>query len=137
MPTIAAAAPNPANANSSSEPDPIRRTAWKLAYAASIASVQLQMLKIWMYQALRVLSHSGMWWMTPMSATSPGGSSIAAGIRKTIVVWYDWFRDGMRTTKSWAVAAIVPRIAKVVQPGVVERRCETAGTAANAVAAAT
>ena len=40
-----------------------------------------------------------------MNATSSGGSSIAAGIRNTIVVWYDWFR-GVRTTKSCATAAI-------------------------------
>ena len=33
---------------------------WKAAYAASIESVQLQMLKVWMYQALRLFSHSGM-----------------------------------------------------------------------------
>ncbi len=75
--------------------------------------------------------------MTPISATSAGGSSIAAGIRKTIVVWYDWFREGMRTTKSCAVAAIRARIVKVVQPGVDEPSRVIAGTAATAVAAPT
>ena len=62
-------------------------TAWKPAHAASIESVQMQMLKIATYQRTRVFSHSGMCWTIPISATSSGGSSIAAGIRKTIVVW--------------------------------------------------
>ena len=66
---------------------------------------------------LRLLSHSGMCMATPISTTSSGGSSIAAGIRKTIVVWYDWFR-GVRTTKSCATAAIVPRMTNVAHPGV-------------------
>jgi hypothetical protein len=38
------------------------------------------------------------------------------GIRKTIVVWYDWFR-GVPTTNSCADAAIAPRIANGRQPG--------------------
>jgi hypothetical protein len=49
------------------------------------------MLKTWMYQAVRFFSQSGMCWMTGTRATSSGGSSSAAGIRKTIEVWYDWF----------------------------------------------
>ena len=75
-----------------------------------------------MYQALRFFSHSGMCWIRPMNATSSGGSSIAAGIRNTIVVWYDWLR-GVRTTKSCATAATL-RMTKVVQPGVCGLRCE-------------
>jgi hypothetical protein len=74
--------------------------------------------------------------MTPISATSSGGRRIAAGIRKTIVVWYDWFR-GVRTTKSCAIAAVTPRIAKVIQPSVSARRCVSGGNAATAVATAT
>jgi hypothetical protein len=85
--TIAAAADRPASAYSTSDAGASRRTPWKAAYAASIDSVQLQMLKIWMYQALRFFSHSGMCWTTPISTISSGGSSITAGIRKTIVVW--------------------------------------------------
>ena len=50
------------------------------------------MLNVWMYQARRVLSHSGMCCTTPISATSSGGSSSAAAIRKTIEVWYEWSR---------------------------------------------
>ena len=34
-----------------------------------------------------------------------------------MVVWYDWFR-GVRTTKSCATAATVPRMTNVVHPGV-------------------
>jgi hypothetical protein len=30
-----------------------------------------------------------MCWTTPIRATSSGGRSMAAGMRKTIVVWYD------------------------------------------------
>src|SRR5919202_40453 len=36
-------------------------TPWKLAHAASIESVQLEMLNTPMYHAMRVLSHSGTW----------------------------------------------------------------------------
>src|SRR5919108_526748 len=64
------------------------------------------MLKLWMYQGYRTFSHSGMCWTTPTRATSSGGRRIAAGMRKTIVVWYDWSR-GVRTTKSCATAAHV------------------------------
>ena len=134
--TIEAAAAIPAMAYCTSLPESILRTAWNAAYAASIDSVQLQMLKIWMYQALRFFSHSGMCWIRPMNATSSGGSSIAAGIRNTIVVWYDWLR-GVRTTKSCATAAIKPRMTKVVQPGVCGLRRERSGTTAKAVASAT
>jgi len=94
------------------------------------------MLKIWMYQALRFFSHSGICWMRPMNATSSGGSSIAAGIRNTIVVWYDWFR-GVRTTKSCATAAIRPRITKVGHPGVCGLSRDSSGTTEMAVARAT
>ena len=94
------------------------------------------MLKIWMYQALRLLSHSGMCIATPISTTSSGGSSIAAGIRKTIVVWYDWFR-GVRTTNSCATAAIVPRMTKVVQPGVCGLSRESNGSETAVATAAT
>jgi hypothetical protein len=95
------------------------------------------MLKIWMYQALRVLSHSGMCCTRATRATSSGGSSIAAGMRKTIVVWYDWFRRGMRTTKSCAVAAISPKTQNVVQPGVSGPRRDSRGTTVAMVTAAT
>ena len=67
---------------------PAPSVAWKVAQLASSEIVQLQMLKIWLYQAFRFFSHSGTCWITPISATSSGGSSITAGIRKTIVVWY-------------------------------------------------
>src|SRR3954465_1893565 len=53
--------------------------------------------------------------ITPTRGTSSGGSRIAAGIRKTMVVWYDWLR-GVRTTKSCATAAITASTTKVVQP---------------------
>ena len=117
-------------------PEIVPLMAWKHAQAESIESVQLQMLKLWMYQALRVFSHSGSWWTIPISATSSGGSSIAAGIRKTIVVWYDWLR-GVRTTNNCAVAAMTTRIANVAQPWVPAFRCESGGIAATAKAAAT
>src|SRR5215470_4420940 len=94
------------------------------------------MLKIWMYQALRVLSHSGMWWTTPINATSAGDSSMAAGTRKTIVVWYDKLR-GVRTTKSCATAAIAARMTNVAQPGVSSDSCESSGTVVTVAAAAT
>src|SRR4029079_2753713 len=94
------------------------------------------MLKIWMYQALRLFSHSGMCIATPISATSSGGSNIAAGIRKTIVVWYDWFR-GVRTTNSCATAATSGRRTNVVHPGVSGVRREGSGTTVTAVARAT
>ena len=94
------------------------------------------MLKIWMYQADRLLSHSGMCMATPISTTSSGGSSIAAGIRKTIVVWYDWFR-GVRTTKSCATAAIVPRMTNVAHPGVCGLSRASSGSAMAVVIAAT
>jgi hypothetical protein len=51
-------------------------------------------------------------------------------------VWYDWFR-GVRTTKSCATAAIVPRMRKVVQPGVCGLRRERSGTEIASVTAAT
>src|SRR5215470_11250494 len=94
------------------------------------------MLKIWMYQALRVFNHSGTWWTTAISATSAGGSSIAAGTRKTIVVWYDWLR-GVRTTNSCATAAVAARMTKVVQPEVSSDNCESNGTVIATAAAAT
>jgi hypothetical protein len=77
-----------------------------------------------------------MWWSTPISATSSGGEQHHGGIRKTIVVWYDWFR-GVRTTNSCATAAIAPRIRKVAQPGVFGLRCESSGIAVASVTAAT
>jgi len=43
------------------------------------------------------------------------GRSSAAGIRKTIEVWYDWFFP-VRTRKSWATAADVERIRKAIHP---------------------
>jgi hypothetical protein len=73
------------------------------------------MLKLWMYQAARFFSQSGRCWMIGISATCSGGSSRAAGIRKTIVVWYDVFLP-VRTRKSWATPAAAPRIRKVIQP---------------------
>ncbi|TML52473.1 MAG: hypothetical protein E6G21_05215 [Actinobacteria bacterium] len=57
---------------------------------------------------------------------------MTAGIRKTIVVWYDWLR-GVRTTKSCAIAAAVPRIANVNQPFVPTRRWVSKGTETTAV----
>src|SRR2546430_9507229 len=66
--------------------------AWKLAHAASSESVQLQMLKVWLYQAFRFFSHSGMCWITPIRATSCGGGNITAGIRKTTGGGWDWVR---------------------------------------------
>src|SRR3989304_2323304 len=72
------------------------------------------MLKLWMYQAGRLRSHSGMFWTIAISATSSSGSRSAAGSRNTPVVWYDRL-PGVRTTKSWASATLAPRIANVVQ----------------------
>ena len=57
-----------------------------------------------------------MFWTIPMRTTSSGGSSSAAASRKTIEVWNDRSFDWNRTVKSWAIAAAVPRIAKVSQP---------------------
>ena len=59
--TIDAAAATPASAYETRLLEEMLMTAWKLAQAPSIASVQLKMLKLWMYQATRVFSHSGMW----------------------------------------------------------------------------
>ena len=57
-----------------------------------------------------------MFWTIPMRTTSSGGSSSAAASRNTIEVWNDSSFDWKRTVKSWAIAAPVPRIAKVSQP---------------------
>ena len=89
------------------------------------------MLKLWMYQAARLRSHSGMCWTIAISATNSGGSRRAAGSRNTLVVWYDRL-PGVRTTKSWASATLAPRIAKVVQP----RVCWSIRTTNGPVAAA-
>src|SRR5437763_2894801 len=107
--------------------------AWKAAQAASSEIVQLQMLKVWLYQAFLFFSHSGTCWITPKSATSSGGSSITAGIKKTTVVWYDWFL-GVRTTKSCAIAAADPRMMNVAQLWVPARRCVRRGSEAAAAA---
>src|ERR1044072_7558544 len=101
-----------------------------------MASVQLQILKIWMYQALRVFSHSGMWCTMAISATSAGDSSIAAGTRKTIVVWYDWLR-GVPGKKSCAPAAIAARMTEVAQPGVSSDSWESSGAVVAVATAAT
>ena len=52
-----------------------------------------------------------------------------------MVVWYDGFR-GVRTTKSCATAAIVPRTTKIVQPGVCVLSRESSGSAIAVVIAA-
>src|SRR6476660_8935242 len=73
--------------------------------------------------------------ITPTSATSSGGSSMAAGIRKTIVVWYDWLR-GVRTTNSCATAAIRASTTNVVQPREWVPSREMSGKTATAVTTA-
>ena len=61
---------------------------------------------------------------------------MAAGIRKTIVVWYDWSR-GVRTTKSCAIAAHEARTRNVGQPCDPGFRCESGTRAAATAIAAT
>ena len=135
--TIVAAAATPAIAYETRLVLPrASSTTWKAAQAAIIENVQLAMLKIAMYQGSRVFSHSGSGWSRPRSATRPGGKSIAAGIRKTIVVWYAWWR-GVPTTKSCAVAEISARIANVVQPCVPVFKWLSGGAVAAIVAAIT
>ena len=51
-------------------------------------------------------------------------------------MWYDWFR-GVRTTKSCATAAIVPRMTNVAQPGVCGLSRASSGSAMAVVIAAT
>ena len=51
-------------------------------------------------------------------------------------MWYDWFR-GVRTTKSCATAAIVPRMTKVVHPGVCGLSRDSSGSETAVVMAAT
>ena len=94
------------------------------------------MLNVWMYQASRDFSHSGMCCTTPISATSSGGSRSAAAIRKTIEVWYEWSRIVV-TPKSCAIPAHAARMRKVGQPCVWMPSLAIGGIAANAVAAAT
>jgi hypothetical protein len=55
------------------------------------------MLKVWTYHVRRVFSHSGTCWIRAIGATSSGGRSSTAAIRKTPVVWYDLL-PGVRTT---------------------------------------
>ena len=90
------------------------------------------MLKLWMYQAARFLSQSGRCWMIGISATCSGGSRSAAGIRKTIVVWYEVFFP-VRTRKSWATPAASARMRNVIQPSV---WCSSRGRNGPATAAA-
>jgi hypothetical protein len=91
-----------------------------------MASVKFEMLKIWMYQTVLFLSQSGRCCTTGTSATSSGGSRSAAGIRKTIDVWYDWFFP-VRTRKSWATAAEPARIRNVIQSSCPRSSRESSG----------
>ena len=94
------------------------------------------MLKLAMYQGLRSLSHWGRCWTSGISATSSGFSTRIAGIRNTLVAWYDWFR-GVRTTKICATAAQPAKTMNVGQPGVCVVRCARNGIAAAPAASAT
>ena len=85
-----------------------------LPHAAIAAIVNTQMLNDCTYQVPRLRSHSGTCWISGMNATSPGGRSSTAAIRKTPVVWYDLF-PGVRTTKNCASATLVARIANSIQ----------------------
>ena len=73
---------------------------------------------------------------TPISATSSGGSSIAAGIRKTHEVWKDE-SFAVRTVYVWLAAAPAARIPNVAQPVVCAFRRRMKGTAAASAATAT
>ena len=58
-----------------------------LPHAAIVAIVKTQMFVDCTYHVPRLRSHSGTCWMSGISATSSGGSSSTAAIRKTPVVW--------------------------------------------------
>src|SRR5919198_3503441 len=77
-----------------------------------------------------------MCWMTPINATSSGGSRSAAAIRKTIDVWYEWSRIVV-TPKSWAIAAHAASRTNVGQPCVWTSSRAMGGIAAAAVVVAT
>src|SRR5579862_4841510 len=94
------------------------------------------MLKAWMWNGRRRLSQSGRCWTSAISATSSGGSSSAAGSRKTAVVWYDWF-PGVTTTNSCAVATPAASTANVIQPCVCWERRVTNGNATTSAAVRT
>src|SRR5918911_4646302 len=93
------------------------------------------MLNVWLNQAFRFFSHSGTCWTRPISAMNSGGRIIAAGIRKTIVVWYDWLR-GVRTTNSCATAAVAAKTMNVGHPRASGLMCASSGNAAAAETAA-
>ena len=85
-----------------------------LPHAAMVAIVYTQRFVDCTYHLPRLRSHSGTCWISGMSATSPGGRSRTAAIRKTPVVWYDLL-PGVRTTKNCANATLVARIANSSQ----------------------
>src|SRR5437588_3104879 len=72
------------------------------------------MLKVWMNQGYRNLSHSGTWAITTVRTTSSGGSRSAAATRKTVVVEYAWFA-GACTRRSCVKTARAARTANVIQ----------------------
>jgi hypothetical protein len=72
------------------------------------------MLNVCRYQRYRIFSHSGTICTTATRTSSCGGRISAAGIRKTMSVWYAW-SAGVRTTKRRATAAADARIRNGVQ----------------------
>ncbi len=86
--TIAAAVPARAKRTSSEAISPSApRTVWAAPHADIVAIVKTKMFVVWTYQVPRLRSHSGMCWISGISASRPGGTSSAAAIRKTPVVW--------------------------------------------------
>jgi hypothetical protein len=95
------------------------------------------MLNVCRYQRYRIFSHSGTIWTTATRTSSSGGRISAAGMRKTMSVWYAW-SAGVRTTNSRAVAAADARIKKAGHWSVVcSRPMNGSVTAAAVIATAT
>ena len=86
--TIAAAVPASAKRTSS---EAISPSAPEMTCAAPhadiVAIVNTKMFVICTYHVPRLRSHSGMCWISGISASSAGETSSAAAIRKTPVVW--------------------------------------------------
>ena len=86
--TIAAAVPASAKRTSS---EAISPSAPEMTCAAPqadmVAIVNTKRFVICTYQVPRLRSHSGMCWISGISASNAGETSSAAAIRKTPVVW--------------------------------------------------
>jgi hypothetical protein len=86
--TTAATVPARAKRASSLAITPSRRSVSSAApHAPIVAIVKTKMLVSCTYHVPRLRSHSGMCWISGISARSAGGTRSTAAIRKTPVVW--------------------------------------------------